>query len=505
MIPSPLITSRTQTGRQAVSRRVSLPPPIGGWNTRDDPVQMRPIDATHLKNFWPRRRDVQMRRGYTEYATGVGSGNVDTVVEFFDGTTRKMLACSPTNIYDATGGGAATSLAGSMTSGRWQTAMMAGTMGLVNGADSPQTYDGSTISAMTVSGSGLTTSNLIGINIFKSRSYFWEDGGRSFWYSSVNTLGGALTEFDLTETARFGGYLVAMENWTVDGGDGVDDFAVFIMSSGEVIVYQGSDPGSSSDWAKVGSYRIPPPLDIRGSVRVGAEIMVLTENDIISVPSAFKAPAPPASKLAGAIGVSGPAYRTNTGWDAIYYPKRSMLLLNVPIASDQFEQYVINLQNGSPARFTNQNARCWGIYDNDLYFGGTDGVVYLADTGTDDNGSNIEAEARQAWSDLGVPGNKQVTAFRGVWSGTSGFKAGMAIGMDYENATVTQAVTTGGSGTPWGSPWGSPWGATQGIIDEWELGGGVGQVISPQVSIAVQDELPVWYRTDLTVAGASNL
>lgn len=492
----------TPTGQRPVSRRRSLPPPVGGWNTRDDPVQMGPTDATHLVNWWPRRRDVQMRRGFTSHATGLtGNANdyVDTVVEFFDGTTRKLLAAVDDTIYDATSAGAASSLQGSLTNGRWQTAMMDGIMGLVNGADSPLTFDGTSIASMTVSGSGLTTSDLVGINVFKSRSYFWETGSPDFWYSSTNALGGALTKFALGEVARKGGYLVAMENWTRDGGDGVDDFAVFIMSSGEVIVYQGSDPGSSSDWAKVGSYVIPTPLDIRGAARVGAEILLVTENDLITLPSAFRTPSPPASKLSGAIGLSGPAYRANTGWQTLFYGKRSMLIINVPVGAEQFEQYVVNLQTGAPARFTNQNARCWGVYDRDLYFGGTDGVVYLADTGTDDDDANIEADARQAWNDLGSPNEKHVTSFRGVFSGTTGFRAGMAIAFDFENAMVTREVTTGGSGTPWGSPWGSPWGATQDIIAGWETNAGSGVLVSPQVSIGIQDELPVWYRTDMLV------
>ena len=43
----------TSLPRGQKSRKISLPPPIGGWNTRDDPAQMGITDATDLVNFFP--------------------------------------------------------------------------------------------------------------------------------------------------------------------------------------------------------------------------------------------------------------------------------------------------------------------------------------------------------------------------------------------------------------------------------------------------------------------
>ena len=501
--PTLIYPTPASVNRSPKAKKVSIPPPIGGWNTRDDPVQMQSTDATHLVNFFPESNQVAMRRGFSSHATGVGSGNVDTVVEFFDGSTRKLLATSPTNIYDATSVGAATSLAGSFTEGRWQSSMMNGIMGLVNGADAPQTFNGVAIAAMTISGP--TIANLIGIYVFKSRSYFWEDGSQSFWYSSVNALGGVLTEFALGEIAKKGGKLLIMNSWTVDGGSGPDDYAVFVMSSGEVLVYQGSDPGSSSDWALVGSYTIPVPLDIRGVQKVGAEVMVLTDSDVVFLPSAFDKPSPPPTKLKGALELAGPIYRANTGWQAIYYPKRAMLILNIPIAAAQFEQYVMNTATGSPCRFISQEGRSWGIYNDDLYFGSTDGIVYQADNGTKDNTSSINCDARQAWSDLGTPGLKIVNAFRPVFSATGSFNMGADIGFDFTNAVVNRATTSGGSGVPWGSPWGTPWSSGTAINQDWIAASGYGQTVSVQISLAVQDERPAWYRTDLLVAEGLNI
>jgi len=501
MITSPIRTSP----RRATSRRVTLPPPIGGWNTRDDPAQMTPVDATHLVNFYPEINQVRVRRGYIEHADTVGAGNVDTVISFDNGATQKLLATSPTNIYDATSAGTASSLAGSFTSGQWQHDMMGGVMGLVNGADAPQTFNGTTVSAMTVSGSGLTVADLIGIKVFKSRSYFWEDGSQDFWYSATNTLGGALTKFSLSQIASGGGKLLFMDNWTVDGGSGVDDYAIFVMATGEVIVYQGSDPGTAADWALVGKYKIPTPMSARSHCKIGSEVMILTDSDVVYVPSAFSRPAPPATKLKGALELAGPSYRANFGWQALYYSTRNMLILNIPVSATQFEQYVMNMETGAPARFIEQNARSLCVHDDTLYFGTTDGRVMQADTGTNDDGSNIDADARQAWNDFGSPNKKKVEAFRTVFSGTSSFVAGSEIAYDFDNATVNRTTTTGGSGTPWGSPWGSPWSSATSVRDEWKLAAGHGQALSVQVSISVEGERPAWYRTDLLLGQGLNI
>src|SRR6185436_9262950 len=110
---------------------------------------------------------------------------------------------------------------------------------------------------------GNAVEQFIAVNVFKGRLFFIPKASLSFWYLPAGAAGGALAEFDLSGEAVKGGYLMAMATWTRDGGSGVDDFAVFITSEGEAIVYQGTNPNSSTTWAKVGSYTIGKPLGRR--------------------------------------------------------------------------------------------------------------------------------------------------------------------------------------------------------------------------------------------------
>ena len=83
-------------------------------------------------------------------------------------------------------------------------------MGLVNGTDTPQQFNGTSVSSLTVTGSGLTSTNLIGITVFKNRTFFWEDDSQDFWYSALNTLGGTVNKFPLSRVGDFGGKLISV-------------------------------------------------------------------------------------------------------------------------------------------------------------------------------------------------------------------------------------------------------------------------------------------------------
>lgn len=486
-----------------------LPAPTGGWNTRDAPTNMQLNDAVELINMIPRQGFCEMRGGYESHSTGVGSGDVDLCVEYYDGTNRHLITASATNIYNSTASGAATSLAGSFTSGRWDTAMMNGIMGFVNGADAPQTYNGTTVTGMTISGSGLTTTNIIGIHVHKNRSYFWEDSSQSFWYSATNALGGTLTEFQLGQIADKGGRLLSMETWTVDGGSGPDDYAVFVMDSGEVLVYQGSDPGSALNWAIVGKYDISEPVNDRAFVRYGREIMVLTEQDLLTMPSAFAMPAPPTTKLVGAIRDAVFNYGGNPGWELFWHPSEKLIFINVPTSTgpDEFEQYILNTETGAPCRFTDIPARTWGMFDGVAYFGSTDGTVYKWNTIANDVSSDISVTTMMSWQDYGTATNKMITAMR-PWLNTGGpLDLDIRACYDFEVANVSSPSSTVTSGTPWGSAWGSSWGSltTDDLVKPWKMGAGRGAPVSIRMRFSRQGDAPQWLKTDLLLRGEGNL
>jgi hypothetical protein len=468
---------------------------------------MQMTDAVELINMIPRHGYCEMRGGYESFCTGIGSGDVDFVKEFYDGSTRKLLAASSTNVYDITGG-TASSLVGSMTNGRWDATMHNGTMIFVNGADAPQTYDGTTWSAATISGP-TTVADLIGCHTHKNRGYYWLKQDQSFWYAAANTLAGALTEFSLGQIAKKGGRLLTMETWTVDGGAGPDDYAVFVMDSGEVIVYAGSDPGSASAWSLVGIYDVGEMFDDRMFVKYGGQLLAVAAGDLITMPQAFSTPAMPATKISDAMSQAVSNFGSNDGWQLFIIPNEHLLIINVPVATvpDLFDQYVQNLETGAFCRFTNIPARVWAMYNGDAYFGGVaDGKVYKfnslqADNSTDD----INVTIKNAWTDLGMAENKMVTTVRPVFSSLGDIPMGIDVAYDFKEPSISSPSSTSSGGTPWGSPWGSSWGSQPGIIGTWRTVAGRGSATSLQMRFSRQGDRPKLYKTDALVRPEGNL
>lgn len=499
-----------------MARRIARQAPVGGWNTRDAEDDLKPEDAVILENWFPDRGAVKVRKGYSSYATGLG-GEVNTLFEFHAGSIRYFIGAANNKLWNITTS-TAVDITGSatITSDRWQHAQMDDALGgarvaLVNGVDAPLVItSGPTVSALTITGSGLTASNLIGVNVFKNRSYFWAANSQDFWYSSTNALGGTVTKFPLGRVDGTGGNLVAMQTWTVDGGNGIDDLAVFFFSSGSVFVYQGDDPGDN--WALVGRYQLGEAINIRGFAQYAGDLIAITREGYIPVSANLFTAQSQTVAISDKINSEAQSvvndYATNQGWQSILYPKGRMLIVNIPISSSLFEQHVMNTQTRAWCKFTGINSRCWGVYNNNIYFGGS-GTVFKFDDTYQDNGSAIKADGLTAWDYFGDRATEKiVTMVRPVLkSASSSLTYGVRVVSDFDRKSrPTASGSASVSNTPWGSPWGSPWGARDHIIKDWfdaEAVGGNAAVRMQINPVANQDVS--WLSTDYVVEKAGAL
>ena len=441
-----------------MSRSVTIPAPVGGWNAIDALESMKPEDAIELENFLPRSRDIELRKGCTVQSISMGTGPVSALAEWSgeDGT-RRLIACANGNIYNATAVGvAATSLASGFTSNRWQSTMFAGKLILCNGADQPQQYSSS---------AGLTAANYTGItddavfiqpNVYNSRLYFVEKVSTSIWYGGVAAITGAVTELDVGDQLKKGGSIIYAGSWTSDKGSGIQDLFVIVTTMGEVLIYSGSYPGGS-DWGKVGRFYIADPLGVRAVVNLGADLAILTEDGIELFSSLLTdgtetglRPGKVTQRINDKFREAAQSYKANVGWSAITYPREQLAIVNIPLASNtQSEQYIMNIQTGAWSKITGWNAVSWTIYNSYLFFGGPDGQVYQAFNGNSDNGDYIYASGKIAFNDLGAKNaNKQLTLIKPLIMADA--EVAIDVGADVDFATMpwsakVQSVGSGGS------------------------------------------------------------
>lgn len=487
-----------------------IPAPVKGWNSRDSLDAMDPQDAVVLDNWFPFFGSVRMRNGSAAYATGLG-GTVKMLAEFNGGAFRKFIAGANGHIWDISVAGAATSLAAGFTADAWEwvqynDASAGLRMGLVNGADAPQLYNGTAISAMTISGSGLTPANLNGIFIYKNRSFFWDDRTMDFWYSATLALGGVLTKFPLGRVHGVGGNLMAIQSVSVDAGDGSNEYIVFVLTSGEILLYQGDDPSSPNSWALVGRYNAGGPLGKRAIKKLGADLILITQLGYISLAEIIQhgrfneEQSAISNKIQGAAGDTARQYAANFGWDMVYYPVGSWLLVNIPYSATRYVQHVQNTETNAWCRFQGMNGVCWGLYKDNLYFGTTAGTVAQADKGTSDLGAPIIFDAQPAWNYLqDLSKTKRATAIRPflrVNGGSTSYGLGVAFDFNAISLTINQTTPTIASALWDVSAWDTtPWADDFITSAKWSSVKGSGYAFGMRFTITTSTANVDWYAT----------
>ena len=294
---------------------------------------------------------------------------------------------------------------------------------------------------------GVDSSTFIGVNLFKNRLFFTQKNTLSCWYLDVNAIGGAANPLYFGGIARNSGYLQAMGTWTLDAGQGADDYAVFVTSMGEVIVYNGTDPTSATTWALKGVWQMGQTFNRRCFFKWAGDLLLLTQDGLVPLASALQSSRLDprinlTDKIYYPISVACTNYFANFGWQIQYFASENMLILSIP-TSTGMEQYVMHTITKAWARFTGIEAYSWEVSgDNDMHFGGN-GYVATFYTANSDNGTNITAAVQQAYSYFDSPGqNKRFTMVRPILQSDGGTPAVLCgLSVDFQPIDNTGAIS----------------------------------------------------------------
>lgn len=481
---------------------VSIPSPTGGWNTRDPLDGMPPQDATTLDNFFPDTGSVNLRRGYELFCETGETDQIGTLFPYSGGGTNDLLAAAGGAIFDITSG-TAVSLDTGYTSDiwSWTNHSTSGTPRIIaandSGADVPWVYDGATIAAVVVT--GVTDTNLSQVLLHAQRVFYVERNSLSVWYTTAGAFQGALTEFDFGPLCKKGGTINALGTWTRDNGaGGADDLFVLVTTEGEVLIYSGIDPATATDWTLQGVFSVGKPVPgARCLVNTGPDLVLICADGIqplseyLVYGSTRASDTQLARKIANAAQNAVADYGSLTGWQGVTYGQASMLLINVPQSATLIYQFVANTTTGAWCRFKNMNAYCWAVHDGNLYFGGADGSVYLAWTGTVDITSDIIGEIVTSYQYVGGNGaNKRFTMCRPILQTDGRLTFSLGVNVDYANVNYLPVVTSNvPSGSLWGSGvWGSAtWGSGALTLQRtWAGVSGIGYAVAVHMVVSTQ-------------------
>jgi len=516
------------SGSNTVRSR-SIPAPVGGWNASDSIADMSAKDAVYLDNFFPRTSDVMLRKGFTDHAELAALKEIRTVMGYKSpAAVVKLFAAAQDGIYDVTAGGVIGAAVTAATNAAWEYTPVTTAGGsfllMCNGVDKMKLYDGAvwtdldgvSVPAIT----GITTTDVVNIAKFKTRVILCKKDSLSFYYLPNNAIAGAATEFPLGALFGKGGYLMATATWTLDGGNGPDDYFVAITSEGEVVVYKGTDPSAAATFALVGVFQLAKPMSRRCFVKMASDTAVITQDAIyplsksLGITDTERARPALTRKIQKVYNEFAQLYSGLFGWSITVFPEASMLLVNVPVVNYAPRniiysyQFVMNTMTGAWCRFTDMNAECFTAFDGKLYFA-LHNHVYQAWNGMNDDGAVIVGKGKTAFNHLGTSGSKHITMLRPLIQAGASIELQLGIDTDYEDTTLqSSSASYVQSLSLWNSAvWNTAkWNGNSLVISKWRTAVcKMGRVAATRLRCAAKDVIMTWIATDLQVEDADGL
>jgi hypothetical protein len=513
------------------SQTISVPAPIGGWNVRDPLPMMEAGFASILDNVFCLPSEIQVRKGYTRWATFTGIG--ETVFDYNTTAGGEILhvavnnggACSIYNI--STTGAVGAAVVSGLTSARFKKAQITTSGGtflyLVNGADAPVLYDGTTWRSITGVSSpyaitGVTTTYLKDVIVHKRRLWFVEKNSMNAWYLGTDSIAGAATKFDFGPIFKDGGYITKIDTWSIDAGTGLDDMMVVFTSNGEVAVYQGTDPATASTWSLQGVFYIGSPTGLGHTVKYGGDLLIINRDGIAQMSkslmsSRVNTQLQITDKVQPQLASDSVSYNANYGWDILLFPPANMLLVNIPVSGSISYQYVMNTISGSWSRWTGLISMSWYTSGDSLYFG-SNGYVGKAWNTQSDNGAEITADILPAYQNFGATSQlKRWSMARVILGSTAATAYGARMEVDFNlnpnaipltNTTSTIPATYGGAGSVYGSLI-YVYGGSISILRRWNSISGMGYWGSPHIQVKTTYGDVRLYAIDLVMEAGGNI
>jgi hypothetical protein len=386
---------------------------------------MGPLDAIVMDNIFPGTSSVSLRPGCSNWLTDI-PGIAKTLLVYNATSLNKLFISTTTNIYEATLGGVCGAAVTACTNGNWEFINLINAAGIgyllaVNGVDNLKNYDGAAwvnvtgVSALAIT--GVATTKFSNISLHKRRVWFVEKNSMNLWYLASDAIAGVATVFPVGSLFRQGGSLLATASWTVDGGQGSEDYFVIVTSEGELAVYAGTDPNTAANWSLVGVYSLGQPIGKKCLIKYGGDLLYLSTQGLYPLSKLLLSATLDRNqaisyKIEQAFLDAAFSFKENSGWQPIIFPNADIVLVNIPVAPDTISyQYVMNNITKSWMRVTGWNASTWALMDNELYFSGGD-KVSKAWAGFSDAGVPITGTVFQAYNNLRVAGQKNVSLVR---------------------------------------------------------------------------------------------
>lgn len=487
--------------------------PVGGLNVVSALQGMPQNDAFELTNWIAQQYGVRSRKGFSEWAINL-SGEVRTIMEYAPDrnnvSARKLFAATDNNIYDVTTSTNAPpvslALPGTDQFGRFTNTMFANAAGtfllITSNQGGYKYFNGAAWATPTLGGgAGQVTpvdpANLIYVQPWKHRNWFIEKGTTKVWYSDIDSITGTFHPLDIGPSLEHGGVLSFIGRWSIDAGEGVDDFLVIGGEKGDIVIYKGTDPSSASTFGLVGVWYIGSlPIGHRTSVQYGGDLLVFGATGIQPVSYITRggqsllrsSSVDYLRKIQPRLGDLLITTSTQLGWEMIMSLEENLLIvLTPPNNTTAYDQYALYTNANTWCKFTGMSMATAFSSETGVFYGTTTGKVIKALSGYFDNvaygdtvGNGIAGIIQTSYQYFGYPGMyKQWHLVRPTFIAADRPAVSIDIVADYQQSILpTAPVYAVSAGSKWDiSRWDiNVWGGGLNTYQDWYGATGLGYV-----------------------------
>lgn len=405
----------------------TLQPALGGLKSDIPEERLSDGDATILNNFSTDGYRIKQREYTQNTRTMTGTAGNYAGIGYLELESSSMIVCGTTTALSKYTS-SVTSIATGYTDAGWFMApwrkrMFICRFDMSTGAPAAfHSYDGTTLTATPYTVNGSTNYTVTHMVPHKSRMYLvlkeTATGEIDLWYSGVNSISGALTVMDASgeSTGLFnrGGHLLAVGSISRMSSSGDVSQFVMISSMGEVVVYEGSNPGAT-DWVLVRRFSIPVPIKVlrytNSVISANGDVYVLTLNGVISInaimggdPIGIVAPIADALKAAW-LGQTTQDLLTHYSHGIAFNETTKILAATIPANPNAPEVggiWLTNMRTGASTRWT---VSATGIIGYDRSFALILGAsMWTMDATSSPSGQETaDWEYGTSWSSLGSP------------------------------------------------------------------------------------------------------
>lgn len=539
-----LAPSRTKPQRlpqRQVQQLLTVPPPTHGLNTTGDIADMPPSDAVEVDNMIASELGLTVRKGWREYATNIGgdaSRAVRTVMSYEGApsnaiasplTSSVLFASVDTGIFEIEGGGdlaavpALIALSGAANAGNFSFAQFTtagGAQYLIacSETDGGYLYNGITWMKMTSVGApgpgivtGVNPTEFVHVCVWKKRLLFTQRASAVMWFLPVGSVGGAALSFDFGPQMVRGGAVLGLASWTQDDGAGIDDRLVILSSSGDLVIYEGTDPSDATKFSNVGIWYIgQPPVGRRCFTTSGGNVYILTNFGVIPVNQVVQGGLDniltsdtgllvQLRKLQDTLNTDFETLLNTEGWELLAIPSLALLHIARPSQSEsEHIQYAFQQHSLSWSRMLDVPATTFSRRLNEVYGGTQDARVLRVFNGNTDGmlldgsgAAEIRARVTPAFNYLGNPTvRKQMLMLRLNFLATASPAYSVRMNVDFEINPITGAGVSGGTvGSLWDAAYWDEdfWVGSRASFGEWRSITGLGFALSPSIFISSEE------------------